>query len=168
MDFTSLDQLSSYLSSQAGQSMVLSNGMSIEEMLKTEAKRLLDCIQRRLDSYYDSYNPVMYERTYGLQKSMSVSDFISVNIANGTASITIDFDQADIQAKSLFGSGWDGYNKVELINNGWQVKDDVWFADIEHFGKFSGSHFIENGIADFNQSNPYNLKIELKGFHNQI
>lgn len=164
-DFTSLEALSKYLNTSAGQSMVMSNGLSIEEMLKQEANRLMECIQRRLDSYYSDYSPVMYERTYGLQNSMSVSDFISVNIVNGTASITIDFDEANIQAKSLFGSEWDDYNKVELINNGWQVRDGLWFSDVEHFGKFSGSHFIENGIADYSADNPYNLKIELQGFH---
>jgi len=165
MDFTSLDQLSAYLNTQAGQSTVLSNGLSIETMLKTEAKRLMDCIQNRLDFYYDSYQPVMYERTFGLQSSMSVSDFISLDINSGIATITIDFDKVSTEAHSVFGSEWDGYNKVELINNGWQVRDGLWFSDVEHFGFQKPARFIENGILDFNADNPYNLKIELQGFH---
>ena len=29
-----------------------------------------------------------------------------------------------------------------------------------------GSHFIENGVNDFLQDNPYNLKVEIIGFGN--
>jgi hypothetical protein len=166
MDFTSLDQLSKYLNTSAGQSTVLSNGMTIEKMLKQEANRLKTCIEKRLDEYYASYDPVMYMRTENLRYSMSVDDFVSIDISSGTASITIDFDKYAIAAHSVFGDDSSNYNKVELINNGWQVKDSVWFADVEHFGYQEGSHFIENGIADFNQSNPYNLKIEVKGMFN--
>ena len=166
MDFTSLDQLSAYLNTQAGQSTVLSNGLSIEEMLKNEANRLKSCIEKRLDEYYESYSPSVYFRTDNLRYSMSVDDIVSIDIAAGKASISIDFDKYAIAAHSVFGDDSSNYNQVELINNGWKVKDSVWFADVEHFGYQEGSHFIENGIADFNQSNPYNLKIEVKGMFN--
>lgn len=164
MDFTSLEQLSKYLSSQAGQNTMTTSGMTVKQILEQEARRLLNCIQKRINEYYESYNPVVYQRTYGLF-AMRVEDFIDMTMMNGTASIKIDFDKADIQAHSIFGDGGDAYNTVELINSGWQVKEGVWFSDIEHFGHQDGAHFIENGIADFNADNPYNLKIELQGFH---
>ena len=168
-DFTSLSDLSSCLNTQAGQSTVLSNGLSIEEMLKTEADRLKSCIEKFLDEYYDSYDPSgMYLRTENLRYSMSVDDFIDINIAEGKAVIKIDFDKYAIAAHSLFGSDSSAYNQVALINNGWRVEKDVWFKDIEHFGWQSGFDFIGKGIALFNQTNPYNLKIDVQGIPTEI
>lgn len=164
MDFTSLDQLSEYLSSQAGQSTMTTSGLTIQQLLEQEARRLLNFIQKRINEYYDSYQPVMYDRTYGLM-AMRIEDFTDMSVVNGTATIRINFDELEIQAHSIFGDDSTAYNTVELINNGWKVRDGLWFSDIEHLGFQSGAHFIENGIADFNADNPYNLKIELQGFH---
>ena len=166
MDFTSLDQLSAYLNTQAGQNTMTTSGLTIQQILEQEARRLLNFIQKRINEYYESYDPsdLYYKRTYGMF-AMRVEDFIDTTVINGTCSIKIDFDKADIQAHSLWGDAGDAYTTVELINSGWKVRDDVWFANIDHFGHQTGAHFIENGIADFNADNPYNLKIELQGFH---
>jgi len=164
MDFTSLEQLSKYLSSQAGQNTMTTSGLTIQQLLEQEARRLLNCIQKRINEYYESYTPVMYDRTYGLM-AMRIEDFTDMTVINGTASIKIDFDELEIQAKSIFGDDSSAYNTVELINSGWKVRDGLWFSNIEHLGFQSGAHFIENGVSDFNENNPYNLKIELQGFH---
>jgi len=164
MDFTSLEQLSKYLSSQAGQSIMTTSGLTIQQILEQEARRLLNFIQKRINEYYESYQPVMYERTYGLF-AMRIEDFTDMSVINGTASIKINFDELEIQAHSIFGDDSTAYNTVELINNGWQVRDGLWFSNVEHLGFQKPARFIENGIVDFNADNPYNLKIELQGFH---
>ena len=164
MDFTSLDQLSAYLNSSAGQNIMTTSGLTVQQILEQEARRLLNCIQKRINEYYESYNPVVYQRTYGLF-AMRVEDFVDMTMVNGTASIKINFDELEIQAHSIFGDDSTAYNTVELINNGWKVRDGLWFSDIEHLGFQSGAHFIENGVSDYSQNNPYNLKIELIGFH---
>ncbi|MCM1362572.1 MAG: hypothetical protein NC235_11800, partial [Clostridiales bacterium] len=42
----------------------MSNGETLQEQLSREVRRLYDCIQRRIDDYYDSYKPDFYHRTY--------------------------------------------------------------------------------------------------------
>mgnify|MGYP002409794542 CR=1 FL=1 len=164
--FTNLDDLSKWLNTQAGQQTMTTSGKSIEQILKKEATRLKSCIEKRLDEYYDSYFPSVYSRTNNLRYSMSVDDFVNINMVEGKATVTIDFDKYAIAAHSVFGNDSSNYNKVELINNGWQVRDGLWFSDIEHLGYQKPARFIENGIADFNKNNPYNLKIEVKGMFN--
>jgi len=168
MEFTSLDQLSSYLNTRTGQQTMTTSGVTIEQILKKEADRLKSCIEQFLDEYYASYDPVMYMRTDNLRYSMSVDDFIDINVVEGRAVIKIDFDKYAITAHSLFDSDSSAYNQVALINNGWKVEKDVWFKDIEHFGWQSGFDFIGKGIALFNQTNPYNLKIDVQGIPVEI
>ena len=167
MDFTSLDQLSAYLNTSAGQQTMTTSGVTIEQLLKQEANRLKSCIEQYLDEYYASYDPSVYMRTDNLRYSMSVDDFVDINVVAGIAKISIDFDKYAIASHSLFG-GSNEYNQVELINNGLEVKQDVWFKDIEHFGWQEGFDFIGQGIALFNQTNPYNLKIEVEGISKEI
>jgi hypothetical protein len=133
----------------------------VEQILRKEAHRLKDCLQVQLDSYYSSYSPVMYERTYGLQKSLVLDDLIDVDIISdnqGSFSMTVSFNEG-AKGMSLFSG--EEVNKALLINYGWSVKKDVWFRDIYRFGYFEGDGFIEDGINDFLSSNPYNIKIEL-------
>jgi hypothetical protein len=132
-----------------------------EQILRKEAQRLRDCLQVQLDSYYNSYSPSMYERTYGLQNSLTLDDLIDIDViggGNGSLSMTISFNEG-AKGTSLFSS--EEVNKALLINYGWAVKKDVWFRDIYRFGYFEGDGFIEDGINDFFTSNPYNIKIEL-------
>ena len=61
--------------------------------------------------------------------------------------------------------GWDGsdekVNVAVLLNYGYRVKKDVWFKNIENFGYRTGAYFVEDGVADFNQSNPYGIKVTI-------
>ena len=169
MDFTSLDQLSAYLSSQAGQSMVLSNGMSVQEMMIGEANKIKQLIQKYMDAYFDTHsNSGIYDRTGGLQGSMNVDNFVDINIASGVCKITIDFDSEAIKAYSIFNEEYTGYNKLELMDHGWEVRSDAWFHDIPNFGSFGGIHFLRDAINEYNSSNPYNLKIEVQGIHYEV
>jgi len=169
MDFTSLDQLSKYLSSHAGQSMVLSNGMSVQEMMIGEANKIKQLIQKYMDAYFDTHsNSGIYNRTGGLQSSMSVDDFVDINIVSGVCKITIDFDSEAIKAYSIFDGEYTGYNKLELMDHGWEVRSDAWFHDIPNFGTFKGLHFLKDAIDEYNSKNPYGLDIKVEGLHYEI
>lgn len=160
--FSNIGDLKKYLESSNGQNLVLSS-KGMQSLLMSEANRLKNCIQKRLDEYYNSYQPNRYERTDALKKALRVDDNVKVSFNNTMFSVKINFDEASVEADSLFSDTT--YNKAALINYGWQVKKDVWFKDIEHFGWQRGFHFIEKGIDDFNQTNPYGIKVMIVRKH---
>ena len=48
-------------------------GYVTEKILKDEADRLRECIQRYIDLYYESYKPKVYQRsTHGLKEALKV------------------------------------------------------------------------------------------------
>ena len=138
---------------------------NINAILIKEAERLKGCIQTRLDEYYTSYNSVgglFWEgRTGALGKALRLDDNVKVAVNGKSVQVEIYFDESSVEADSIWGGTT--YNKADLINYGWEVKKDVWFKDIKHFGYQHGFMFIEKGIADFNHSNPYGLKITVVG-----
>lgn len=158
--FSNMNDLAKYLGTSQGQKSVIMT-KDINAILISEAKRLKDCIQKRLDEYYASYSPTVYERTHGLQNSLRLDDDVKVSIDGRTIQVSIFFDEDSVTGDSLFGDG--EVNKADLINYGWKVQKDVWFKDIEHFGYQHGFMFIEKGIADYNHSNKYGLKITVIG-----
>lgn len=137
----------------------MSNGKTIEQNLKSEAKRLLDCIQKRIDEYYSSYKPKYYDRTFDFLNSMFIAeDILNIIVKDNTMAVSIKFDESLAYHTSLFGG-----NKVYiplLINDGWCW--DGWEnREEDHFHKYNGFHFLEKGIADFNKNNTFKLKIIL-------
>lgn len=140
----------------------MTNGKTVEQNLRAEAKRLRSCIQKRLNEYMDSYEP-KYIRTGGLENSLNIDDYITIKPSPLSLEIFLYFDQ-NANHKSGDGIlGWDGtgetVNTAWLLNFGYTVKKDVWFKNIENFGYRQGGHFIEHGIDDFNKSNKMGIKI---------
>jgi len=153
--FNSLSGLSNYMNSSAGQASIISSD-AVQVILKRQAERLKQCIIKRVNDYYSSYNPFVYDRTYGLQSSLEVDNDIEVSISGMT--INVGFSGSDAYQPSLFGGG-DAYTP-SLMNYGWQVKKDVWFKNIEHFGYYEGAHFLENGIADWQAGNTEGITVK--------
>ena len=76
----------------------MSNGRTLAENLYSEANRLRDCIQNRLEIYlhthpyrYGGTKPT-YERTGGLEGSLTVDDILSIRIVGNALEIDIFFD----------------------------------------------------------------------------
>lgn len=137
----------------------MSNGKTVGQNLKSEAKRLMNCIQKRIDEYYDSYSPSVYQRTNNFRQSMFLAeDILTVHVNRNTLSISIKFNENLAYHTTLWGAKQQVYVPL-LINDGWCWKNYKGAED--HFKKYSGFHFIEKGIADFNQNNIFNLKIRL-------
>ena len=149
----------------------MSNGKTLEQNLYTEAQRLKDCIQNRLDIYLASNPPAMYERTDGLENSLKVDDFLSIKVVGNTIQINVFFNEGAIHQSGDGINGWNGnvdkVNVAYLLNYGYKVKKDVWFKDIENFGYREGGHFVEDGIDDFNVTNTLGIKIT-KMFNGRI
>lgn len=135
------------------------NGKPIKTILKEEADRLYRCIQFYIDEYYATYKPKVYDRTYRFQGAMYVENFLDIKIIGNTIQLQIKFNDDLAMHDSIYDNGV-GYVPV-LINDGWCWKG--WENKPEdHFHKYSGYHFIEKGIDDFNRLNPYHIKINVE------
>lgn len=141
------------------------NGKTYGQVMVEETNRLRDCIQARLDAYMNSYQPKIYSRTGALQNSLKVDDILNLKVTGKTMSLDIYFDDSGYHRSGDGIQGWDGngetVNTAYLLNYGYEVEKDVWFKDIPNFGYRSAGHFIEDGIADFEMSNPYGIKIKV-------
>lgn len=142
-----------------------SNGKTLAECLYSEVIRLKNLIQFYLDEYLTSTPPMVYKRTGMLLSSLQVDDFLSIQIVNGGLEIAIRFNNNAIHMSGDGIIGWDGndekVNVAVLLNYGYRVKKDVWFKNIENFGYRTGAYFVEDGVADFNQSNLYGIKVTI-------
>ena len=142
-----------------------SNGKTLAECLYSEVIRLKNLIQFYLDEYLMSTPPMVYKRTGMLLSSLQIDDFLSIQIVNGGLEIAIRFNDNAIHTSGDGIIGWDGsdekVNVAVLLNYGYRVKKDVWFKNIENFGYRTGVYFVEDGVADFNQSNPYGIKVTI-------
>ena len=135
------------------------NGKPIKTILKEETDRLYRCIQFYIDEYYTTYKPKVYDRTYRFQGAMYVENFLDIKIIGNTIQLQIKFNDDLAMHDSIYDNGV-GYVPV-LINDGWCWKG--WGNKPEdHFHKYSGYHFIEKGIADFNRLNPYHIRINVE------
>ena len=141
------------------------NGKTLAQCLYSEVIRLKNLIQFYLDEYLMSTPPMVYKRTGMLLSSLQVDDFLGIQIINGGLEIAIRFNNNAIHVSGDGIIGWDGsdekVNVAVLLNYGYRVKKDVWFKNIESFGYRTGAYFVEDGVADFNQSNPYGIKVTI-------
>lgn len=141
------------------------NGKTYSQVMVEEVNRLRDCIQARLDEYMNSYQPKIYKCTGALQNSLKVDDILNLKVTGKTMSLDIYFDDSGYHQSGDGIQSWDGngetVNTAYLLNYGYKVKEDVWFKDIPYFGYRPAGHFIEDGIADFEMSNPYGIKIKV-------
>ena len=144
----------------------MSNGRTLAENLYSEANRLRDCIQNRLDIYMNTHQPKMYDRTGNLENSLKVDDFLSIKVVGNSVEIDIFFDDGAIHKSGDGIQGWDGngdeVNVAYLLNYGYRVKEDVWFKNIPYFGFRPAANFVEDGIDDFNSTNTLGIKITKK------
>lgn len=135
--------------------------LTYRQILTSETKRLKDILQQKIEDYYDSYSPTVYKRgQHGgdLHNALSVDDICTVS-ANGmrlTMNITVN-DNA-IHNSIIDGSE---ANAFWLVNDGWEVKKDVWFKDIYRFGYFEGAHYVEEAVEEFEKTSKYGIKVDV-------
>ena len=144
----------------------MSNGRTLAENLYSEANRLRDCIQNRLDIYMATHQPKMYDRTGNLENSLKVDDFLSIKVVGNSLEIDIFFDEGAIHKSGDGIKGWSGngdeVNVAYLLNYGYRVEKDVWFKNIPYFGFRPAANFVEDGIDDFNATNTLGINITKK------
>ena len=152
--FKSIEDIEKYIKANL-KTVTLSNGKTMPQIIESEAERLSNIIRQKINEYYMSYDPKVYERTYDMINSLQVEK----SIVNGNEiSVRVYFDDS-ANHPSVFGQE-DGFSPW-LINHGWRVQKGN-HMNIEHFGYQKGARFIENAIAEFNKNNPYGFRIRVR------
>lgn len=146
--FSSLNDLETYYGEVAATETLQSIALLVTQFAQTLKKNL----QRHIDAYYASYSPSKYGRTGNLKKSLDNTSFhVSQSKAkNGVCEMSceLSFDEDMAKSASIFGKEEYEGNRVDLIQGGWQVKKDVRFKNIEHFGFQKAYDFIGKALND--------------------
>lgn len=155
--FNSIKDLEKWINSQQGQSSIM-NETDIKRILREAGKELEKYLKDELNSYLDSYEPSVYDRTGNTLKSFRVSDPKKISINEW--SIEIYFDDGLANHPSVFGGDQpDGYTPW-LLHTGWRTKLDSTL-DKENFTRFKGTNYITKAVERFNRSNKHGLKVQV-------
>lgn len=146
---TSMGDLAKLISSQQGAALVATN-QQVKRNLEEAANLLKSLLQQKLQDYYDSYEPLVYERTYALLNSLRVD---AVQQKGALLSIKVYFDDSATHP-SLFG-GEAGFTPT-LINEGWSWSNGM---NIYHLSHYEGFHFVERALEAFDEQNRWGFKV---------
>ena len=129
-----------------------------EKILTSEARKLADAIQGRIDAYYASYEPKVYDRTYNFQNNtLRISP---VKTEGGKPTIHVYFDPDASTYNSIIPGGDSGFVPL-LIDGGWAVGKDVWFKDIYRFGHYQGFNIKDAALAEYEAEKHENVEIDV-------
>ena len=161
----------------------LSNGVSLATTMAREARRLYDCIQYYIDKYYDSYQPVIYSRTYGYKNALTAEGLADIRVVGDTLHISVGFQENLATHPNLSGVYWnDSYNGEYfipiaeshdsfvpiLMERGWHAPRLAAMIgrEVPRLTYFAGINAVEKGIRDFNKTNTLGIKIDADDFFN--
>lgn len=136
----------------------LANNMTVRQNLIQAINYLYECIQYYIDKMYEEYTPTRYKRRplqNSLRSSLYVEDFLEARIVANTIQLSLKFS-SNVWAWNMDDTHQSPVNV--LMNEGWawreQPKEPIW-----RFTYYEGYHFIEKGIALFNQNNKWGVKV---------
>lgn len=148
--------------------MKTGNGETYAEKLKREVDRLYDCIQKRIDEYYDSYEPSVYKRTWRFHGSLYAEDLVDIRINGNQVELSLRF-HSDLAYHDTWTEKGNGFTPI-LLNYGFTnnaLKNYLGLEDhVEHLTHLDPQLFIENGILDWNRSNSLGIQIDVTAIYN--
>lgn len=154
--FNNLDDLGKHINGK-GQSSILDDS-SVKKILIEAGRTLERYLKEELNSYFNSYEPVEYQRTGYTMESFRVSEPRKVNETEW--SIEIYFFDGLANHPSYIGDNQpDGYTPW-LLHSGWRTKLDS-SLNIENFTRFKGTNYITKAVDRFNKSNKYGMKVQV-------
>ena len=137
----------------------MANGKTVRQNLIEAVDYLYDCINDEIDNMYEEYEPIKYQRRphgENLRSSLYAEDFVQARIKDNRIELSLKF------SNNVWAWNFDQTHKSPvniLMNEGWrwhvQPEKPVW-----RFTYYEGYHFIEKGIARFNQSNRWGVVID--------
>ena len=144
------------------------SGETYSELLKREVDRLYDCIQARIDEYYDSYEPIRYRRTFRFQSALYAENLVDIRVVENQIQLSISF-HTDLAYHETWSPKGNGYVPV-LLNYGFvneSLKESLGLKDhVEHLTYLKPQLFIENGILDWNRTNKLGITIDVTAIYN--
>lgn len=99
-------------------------------------------INKYLDEYYNSYDPVVHKRTKQLYKMLG-----NIDVDNESNVIIVHFNQNAWQTNVVQSEPHSSFVPM-LLNTGWEVKKSNKGG--RRFLYFEGSFFLDNAIEEFN------------------
>lgn len=143
----------------------VSTNETLSDIMAKEAKRLYNLIQKEIDNYYNSYSPVIYDRTGNYRKSLYAEDIASIKVVGNSLEIGVGFNQSLVIHRNLFDNH---YSFVPLLmERGWTAKRlEDRYGVIERFTRFDGIKAVERAIEEFNRTNKYGIIINADKFYN--
>lgn len=146
----------------------MNNGEALQKQLSREVRRLYYCIQRRIDDYYDSYNPQIYHRTYRFQGAMYAEDLVNIRVEGNQIKLSVRFHPS-LAYHDTFTSKGNGYVPM-LLNYGFnntKLQNYLGAKEpIDHLTYLKPQLFIENGILDWNRQNKLSITIDVTSIYN--
>jgi len=175
--------LKEQLSKIALKKVKMSNGETLATTMVHEARRLYDCIQYYIDRYYDSYQPTIYERTYGYKNALYAEGLADIKIVGNTLRIGVGFQNDLAMHPNLSGVYRDDLNGNEywipikerhetfvplMMEKGWHSPRlaSMIGEEVPRLTYFAGINAVEKGIRDFNKTNKLGIKIDADDFFN--
>lgn len=144
------------------------SGETYAEALKREVDRLYDCIQARIEEYYDSYEPKIYKRTYRFMGALYAEDLVDVRAVGTQIQLSLRFNPS-LAYHDTWTSNGNGYVPI-LLNYGFEnnkLKNYLGLDHhVEHLTYLKPQLFIENGIMDWNRTNKLGLTIDVTAIYN--
>lgn len=149
--FKTIKDLEKFIKTQEGQNIFFAqNEKILLQKLHNAGIQLERLIQDEIDKYYDSYDPVQYERTYRFKSSLRMSNPIKTGTNEWSIEIYFDKDLADHEGAyvpTLINEGWDYRNKTD--------------KDIYRFTHYEGYNFINKAVERFNKMNKYGFQVKV-------
>lgn len=149
----------------------LSNRETLEETMARLVRSLYSHIQYYIDKWYNTYDPIVYERTYRYQGALYAEDIADIRVVDNTIRIGVRFNDELSWHTSL--SKWTFTNDLGettsytpwathesyvpvLMEYGWTARrlEARFHKRIENFTHFDGIHAIQRGIWDFYREHP--------------
>lgn len=144
------------------------SGETYAEALKREVDRLYDCIQMRIEEYYDSYQPKIYKRTYRFMGALYAEDLVDIKVVGTQIQLSLRF-HPELAYHDTWTSNGNGFVPI-LLNYGYEndkLKNYLGLDHhIEHLTHLKPQLFIENGIMDWNKTNKLGLTIDVAAIYN--
>ena len=144
------------------------SGETYAEALKREVDRLYDCIQERINEYYDNYEPKIYKRTYRFMGALYAEDLVDIRAVGTQIQLSLRFHPV-LAYHDTWTSNGNGYVPI-LLNYGFKnekLKDYLGLDyHVEHLTYLKPQLFIENGIMDWNRTNKLGLTIDVTAIYN--
>lgn len=144
------------------------SGETYAELLKREVDRLYDCINARINEYYDSYEPIKYKRTFRFQNALYAENLVDIRVVGTQIQLSLRF-HPDLAYHDTWTSNGNGYVPI-LLNYGFKnekLKNYLGLEEhVEHLTYLEPQLFIENGILDWNKTNKLGITIDVTAIYN--